>query len=47
MIGLHEARLLAHIARWRLTWERYDLDEAPPTPTDGQPLAAALSLIHI
>lgn len=41
MIGLHEARLLAHIARWRLTWERYDLDEAPPTPTDGRPLAAA------
>lgn len=29
MIGLHEAHLLAHIAKWRLGWDRYDPDELP------------------
>ena len=30
MIGLHEAQLLAHIAKWRLGWDKYDPDELPP-----------------
>lgn len=29
MLGWNEARLLAHLAKWRLTWERYDLDHLP------------------
>lgn len=37
MIGLHEARLLGHIAKWRLTWDHYDLDEPPPRVPGGLP----------
>ena len=29
MFGTNEVRLLAHIAKWRLTWARYDLDQLP------------------
>ena len=31
MITLRKLKLLAHIARWRLTWNQYDLDVAPPS----------------
>ena len=29
MFGRDEARLLAHVAKWRVTWAKYDLDELP------------------
>jgi propionate CoA-transferase len=29
MIGLDEARLLVHVARWRLTWDKYDSEHLP------------------
>ncbi len=44
MIGLHEARLLGHLAKWRMTWDHVDLDEQPPPglgPRFVSPRAAA------
>ncbi len=29
MLGRNKVRLLAHVAKWRLTWARYDLDYLP------------------
>lgn len=42
VLGWNEARLLAHIARWRMTWAKYDLDHLPtglgPKFVTGRPL---------
>lgn len=34
---LDKAQLLVHIARWRLTWNDHDIDEAPPAAVRGNP----------